>query len=289
MAAADARLMAVTPAMREGSGMVKYSERFPERYFDVGIAEQHSVTFAAGLACEGLRPVVAIYSTFLQRGYDQLIHDVAIQNLPVTFALDRGGLVGGDGATHNGAFDFAYLRTVPNLTVMAPSDAEECRRMLSTAFHLGGPAAVRYPRGAALGETQPGLETLPVAKGELRRRGRRVAILAFGPMLKPALEAAEGLDATVANMRFVKPLDVDLVRDLARDHELLVTVEEHQIMAGAGSAVCEALAGLGLEKRVLLLGLPDRFIDHGDPAKLLSSVGLDAAGIRKAISSVIAE
>jgi 1-deoxy-D-xylulose-5-phosphate synthase len=172
---------------------------------------------------------------------------------------------------------------------MAPSDAEECRRMLSTAFHLGGPAAVRYPRGAALGETQPGLETLPVAKGELRRRGRRVAILAFGPMLKPALEAAEGLDATVANMRFVKPLDVDLVRDLARDHELLVTVEEHQIMAGAGSAVCEALAGLGLEKRVLLLGLPDRFIDHGDPAKLLSSVGLDAAGIRKAISSVIAE
>jgi 1-deoxy-D-xylulose-5-phosphate synthase len=289
MAAADARLMAVTPAMREGSGMVKYSERFPERYFDVGIAEQHSVTFAAGLACEGLRPVVAIYSTFLQRGYDQLIHDVAIQNLPVTFALDRGGLVGGDGATHNGAFDFAYLRTVPNLTVMAPSDAEECRRMLSTAFHLGGPAAVRYPRGAALGETQPGLETLPVAKGELRRRGRRVAILAFGPMLKPALEAAEGLDATVANMRFVKPLDVNLVRDLARDHELLVTVEEHQIMAGAGSAVCEALAGLGLEKRVLLLGLPDRFIDHGDPAKLLSSVGLDAAGIRKAISSVIAE
>jgi 1-deoxy-D-xylulose-5-phosphate synthase len=289
MAAADARLMAVTPAMREGSGMVKYSERFPERYFDVGIAEQHSVTFAAGLACEGLRPVVAIYSTFLQRGYDQLIHDVAIQNLPVTFALDRGGLVGGDGATHNGAFDFAYLRTVPNLTVMAPSDAEECRRMLSTAFHSGGPAAVRYPRGAALGETGPGLETLPVGRGELRRRGRRIAILAFGAMLKPALEAAEALDATVANMRFVKPLDVDLVRDLAREHDLLVTVEEHQVMGGAGSAVCEALAGLGLEKRMLLLGLPDRFIDHGDPAKLLSSVGLDAAGIQKAISSVIAE
>ncbi|MEX2199585.1 MAG: 1-deoxy-D-xylulose-5-phosphate synthase, partial [Burkholderiales bacterium] len=289
MAAADARLMAITPAMREGSGMVKYSEKFPERYFDVGIAEQHSVTFAAGLACEGLRPVVAIYSTFLQRGYDQLIHDVAIQNLPVTFALDRGGLVGGDGATHNGAFDLAYLRTVPNLTVMAPSDADECRRMLSTAFHLGAPAAVRYPRGAALGETRPGLETLPLGKGEVRRRGKRIAILAFGSMVKPALEAGEALEATVANMRFVKPLDAALVRELAQAHDLLVTVEEHQVMGGAGSAVCEALAALGLEKRVLMLGLPDRFIDHGDPAKLLSSVGLDAAGIQKAVRAVIAE
>ncbi len=289
MAAADARLMAITPAMREGSGMVRYSEQYPERYFDVGIAEQHSVSFAAGMACEGLRPVVAIYSTFLQRGYDQLIHDVAIQNLPVTFALDRGGLVGGDGATHNGAFDFAYLRTVPNLTVMAPADAAECRRMLSTAFHLGKPAAVRYPRGAALGEAGSSLDTLPVGKGELRRSGRRVAILAFGAMLKPALEAAEALDATVANMRFVKPLDSELVRSLAQAHELLVTVEEHQIMGGAGGAVCEALAGLGLEKRVLLLGLPDRFIDHGDPAKLLSSVGLDGPGIEKAIRSAITE
>ncbi len=289
MAAADSRLMAITPAMREGSGMVKFSEQFPERYFDVGIAEQHSVTFAAGLACEGLRPVLAIYSTFLQRGYDQLIHDVAIQNLPVTFALDRGGLVGGDGATHNGAFDCAYLRTVPNLTVMAPSDADECRRMLSTAFHLGTPAAVRYPRGAALGETRPGLETLPVGKGEVRRRGQRIAILAFGSMVKPALEAGEALEATVANMRFVKPLDVELVRELAQAHDLLVTVEEHQVMGGAGSAVCEALAALGLEKRVLLLGLPDRFIDHGDPAKLLSSVGLDAAGIQQAVRAVIAE
>jgi len=289
MAAADAHLVAITPAMREGSGMVGYSERFPERYFDVGIAEQHSVSFAAGMACEGLRPVVAIYSTFLQRGYDQLIHDVAIQNLPVTFALDRGGLVGGDGATHNGAFDCAYLRTVPNLTVMAPADAAECRSMLTTAFRLGAPAAVRYPRGAALGEAGTALETLPLGKGELRRRGRRIAILAFGSMLKPALEAAEALDATVANMRFVKPLDTALVRELAQTHELLVTVEEHQVMAGAGSAVCETLAGLGIEKRILLLGLPDRFIDHGDPAKLLSSVGLDAAGIQKAVRAVIAE
>jgi 1-deoxy-D-xylulose-5-phosphate synthase len=289
MAAADARLVAITPAMREGSGMVKYSELFPARYFDVGIAEQHSVTFAAGMACEGLRPVVAIYSTFLQRGYDQLIHDVAIQNLPVTFALDRGGLVGGDGATHNGAFDFAYLRTVPNLTVMAPADAGECRRMLSTAFGLGAPAAVRYPRGTATGEAGASLEPLPVGKGELRRRGRRVAILAFGAMLKPALEAAEALDATLANMRFVKPLDTDLVEELAAAHDLLVTVEEHQVMGGAGSAVCEALAGLGIEKRVLLLGLPDRFIDHGDPARLLQSVGLDAGGIQKAVRAVIAE
>jgi 1-deoxy-D-xylulose-5-phosphate synthase len=289
MAKADPRLVAVTPAMREGSGMVRYSEEFPQRYFDVGIAEQHAVTFAAGMACEGLRPVVAIYSTFLQRGYDQLIHDVAIQNLPVTFALDRGGLVGGDGATHNGAFDFAYLRTVPNLTVMAPADADECRRMLTTAFQLGTPAAVRYPRGAATGEAKPGLQGLPVGKGELRREGRRIAILAFGAMLKPALEAAEALDATVANMRFVKPLDLELVRELAASHELLVTVEEHQIMGGAGSAVCEALNGLGIGRRVLLLGLPDRFIDHGDPAKLLSSVGLDAAGIQQAIRNVISE
>ena len=289
MAKADERVVAVTPAMREGSGMVRYSEEFPQRYFDVGIAEQHAVTFAAGMACEGLRPVVAIYSTFLQRGYDQLIHDVAIQNLPVTFALDRGGLVGGDGATHNGAFDFAYLRTVPNLTVMAPADADECRRMLTTAVRLGTPAAVRYPRGAAVGEAKPGLQGLPLGKGELRREGRRVAILAFGAMLKPALEAAEALDATVANMRFVKPLDVELVKQLAASHELIVTVEEHQVMGGAGSAVCEALNGLGIERRVLLLGLPDRFIDHGDPAKLLSSVGLDAAGIQQAIRNVISE
>jgi len=286
MAARDPRLVAVTPAMREGSGMVEYSERFPERYFDVGIAEQHAVTFAAGIACEGLKPVLAIYSTFLQRGYDQLIHDVAIQNLPVLFALDRGGLVGGDGATHNGAFDYAYLRTVPNMVVMAPSDADECRQMLYTGFSLNGPSAVRYPRGAALGEARKEMTALPLGKGEIRRRGKRVAILAFGSMLQPALEAAEALDATVANMRFVKPLDVALVKELASSHDLLVTVEEHQIMGGAGSAVLEAVQA---EKQVLVLGLPDRFIDHGDPGRLLASVGLDAAGIRKSIQKVMSE
>jgi 1-deoxy-D-xylulose-5-phosphate synthase len=290
MAREDPRLIGITPAMREGSGMVRFSEEFPDRYFDVAIAEQHAVTFAAGLACEGFRPVVAIYSTFLQRAYDQLIHDVAIQNLPVLFALDRAGLVGGDGQTHNGAFDYAYLRTVPNLVVMAPSDENECRRMLTTGFRLDGPAAVRYPRGTGPGapiETE--LRALPIGKGEIRRRGARVAILAFGAMLKPALEAAEALGATVANMRFVKPLDAALVEELARTHELLVTVEEHQVMGGAGSAVCEALAALGVERRVLLLGLPDRFIEHGDPAKLLASVGLDAQGIAASIRAALPE
>ncbi len=287
MAAQDPRLVAITPAMREGSGMVEYSERFPGRYFDVGIAEQHAVTFAAGLACEGVKPVVAIYSTFLQRGYDQLIHDVAIQNLPVLFALDRGGLVGGDGATHNGAFDLAYLRTVPNLVVMAPSDAAECRQMLTSGFQHGGPSAVRYPRGAALGEAGSELKSLAVGKGEIRRHGKGVAILAFGPMLKPALEAAEALDATVANMRFVKPLDVELVKRLAATHRLIVTVEEHQVMGGAGSAVCEAMASEKLNNQVLLLGLPDRFVDHGDPARLLASVGLDAGGIRGSIERAL--
>jgi len=289
MAEREPRLVAVTPAMREGSGMVKFSERFPERYFDAGIAEQHAVTFAAGLACEGMRPVVAIYSTFLQRGYDQLIHDVAIQNLPVLFALDRGGLVGGDGATHNGAFDYAYLRTVPNLTVMAPSDAAECRDMLYTGLLLGTPAAVRYPRGAAPGEAGPEMKALPVGKGEIRRKGRKVAILAFGAMLQPALEAAEALDATVANMRFVKPLDAVLVQELADTHDLLVTVEEHQAMAGAGSAVCELISKIRYKKQVLILGLPDRFIDHGDPGRLLASVGLDAAGIQKSIQNVMSD
>jgi 1-deoxy-D-xylulose-5-phosphate synthase len=288
MAERDPRLTAITPAMREGSGMVEYSERFPSRYFDVGIAEQHAVTFAAGLACEGLKPVVAIYSTFLQRGYDQLIHDVAIQKLPVLFALDRGGLVGGDGATHNGAFDFAYLRTVPNLVVMAPADARECRAMLSTGFEHDGPAAVRYPRGAALGEAGNELQSIEIGKGQTRRSGKKgVAILAFGSMLAPALEAAEALDATVANMRFVKPLDVELVKRLAATHRLIVTVEEHQVMGGAGSAVCEVLSTLKSEAKVLLLGLPDRFIDHGDPARLLASVGLDAEGIRASIEKAL--
>ena len=288
VAATDNRMVAITPAMREGSGMVKFSEQYPERYYDVGIAEQHAVTFAAGLACEGLRPVVAIYSTFLQRGYDQLIHDVAIQNLPVLFALDRGGLVGGDGATHNGVFDYAFLRCIPNMTVMAPADEDECRQMLSTGLALEGPSAVRYPRGSGPGAsaTRP-LKGLPVGKGEVRRRGKKIAILAFGSLLTPALQAGEMLDATVVNMRFVKPLDVDLLSALAAEHEVLVTVEEHALSGGAGSAVCEALNSLNQDRHVLLLGLPDRFIDHGDSAKLLASVGLDRDGIVKSIRAVI--
>jgi 1-deoxy-D-xylulose-5-phosphate synthase len=288
MARQDERLIAITPAMREGSGMVRFSEEFPERYFDAAIAEQHAVTFAAGLACEGLKPVVAIYSTFLQRGYDQLIHDVAIQNLPVLFALDRGGLVGGDGQTHNGAFDYAYLRTVPNVVVMAPADENECRQMLFTGFQLNGPSAVRYPRGSGPGiAVQKAFSPIPIGKAELKRQGKRIAILAFGSMLKPALEAAERLDATVVNMRFVKPLDAAMVERMAATHELIVTAEEHQIMGGAGSAVLEVLARTNA--RALLLGLPDRFIDHGDSAKLLSSVGLDAEGIAKSIRAVIPE
>jgi 1-deoxy-D-xylulose-5-phosphate synthase len=262
MAAADPRLVAITPAMREGSGLVRFSQEHPARYFDVGIAEQHAVTFAAGLACEGLKPVVAIYSTFLQRAYDQLIHDVALQNLPVVFAIDRAGVVGADGATHIGAFDLSYLRCLPNTTVMAPADENECRRMLSTAFALDTPAAVRYPRGAGPGVAiEPTLATLPVGKGEIRRvasrRVNRVALLAFGTMLHPALVAAEEIDATVANMRFVKPLDVDLVAKLAREHDALVTIEENVVMGGAGSAVAEALAAEGIVIPLLQLGLPD--------------------------------
>jgi 1-deoxy-D-xylulose-5-phosphate synthase len=288
MARQDERLVAITPAMREGSGMVRFSEEFPDRYFDAAIAEQHAVTFAAGIACEGLRPVVAIYSTFLQRGYDQLIHDVAIQNLPVLFALDRGGIVGGDGQTHNGAFDYAYLRTVPNMVVMAPADENECRQMLTTGYRLDGPSAVRYPRGSGPGiPLQKEFSTIPVGKGVVVREGKRVAILAFGSMVKPALDAAAKLDATVANMRFVKPIDAELVLRLAATHELIVTVEEHQVMGGAGSAVLEVLANT--QTRTLLIGLPDRFIDHGDSAKLLSAVGLDAEGIQKAVRSVIPE
>jgi 1-deoxy-D-xylulose-5-phosphate synthase len=288
MARADERLIAITPAMREGSGMVRFSQEFPDRYFDVAIAEQHAVTFAAGIACEGLKPVVAIYSTFLQRGYDQLIHDVAVQNLPVLFALDRGGVVGGDGQTHNGAFDYAYLRTVPNLTVMAPADENECRQMLFTGFQLNGPAAVRYPRGVGIGKAvEKEMRALPIGKGEIKRQGRKIAILAFGSMLKPALEAGEQLDATVVNMRFVKPLDAGLVAQMAATHELIVTVEEHQVMGGAGSAVLEVLSKTNT--KALLLGLPDRFIDHGDVAKLLAGVGLDAKGIQKSVRSVIPE
>ncbi|MGX5649955.1 1-deoxy-D-xylulose-5-phosphate synthase [Hydrogenophaga borbori] len=284
MAAADSRLVGITPAMREGSGMVEFQRRFPDRYFDVGIAEQHAVTFAAGLACEGLKPVVAIYSTFLQRAYDQLIHDVALQNLPVVFALDRAGLVGADGATHAGAYDIAYLRCIPQVSVACPADEAECRQLLSTAFAQNHPVAVRYPRGAGVGAAQPeGLDGLPFGKGELRRKGRRVAILAFGTLLYPALGAAERLGATVANMRWAKPLDTDLLREIARTHEAIVTVEEGSVMGGAGSAVMEALQAEGLALPVLALGLPDSFIEHGDPAKLLSLQGLDAAGIERSV------
>ncbi|MCC7326733.1 MAG: 1-deoxy-D-xylulose-5-phosphate synthase [Burkholderiales bacterium] len=288
MAAVDERIVGITPAMREGSGLVHFSQEFPERYFDVGIAEQHAVTFAAGLACEGMRPVVAIYSTFLQRAYDQLIHDVVLQNLPVLFAIDRAGVVGADGATHIGAFDIAYLRCLPNMTVMTPADENECRQMLYTGSLLGTPAAVRYPRGSGPGvPVEAAMRALPVGRGEMRReskkRTQRVALLTFGPMLHPALAAAEEIDATVANMRFVKPLDVGLVEKLAREHDCLVTIEEGVVAGGAGSAVAEALAAAGIATPMLHLGLPDRFIDHGDPGFLLAQVGLDAKGIAAAV------
>lgn len=284
MAAADKRLIGITPAMREGSGMVEFEQRFPDRYYDVGIAEQHAVTFAAGMACEGLKPVVAIYSTFLQRGYDQLIHDVALQNLDVTFALDRAGLVGADGATHAGNYDIAYLRCIPNMVVMAASDENECRQMLSTGFQYNGPAAVRYPRGGGIGaKVANTLETIPLGTGEIRREGKNIAILAFGTMVAPSLQTGEELNATVANMRFVKPLDVELLKRLAATHDALVTVEEGAIMGGAGAAVAEAMAAEGIVKPLLNLGLPDQFIDHGDAAQLLAACGLDAKGIAASI------
>ncbi len=284
MAAADDRLVAITPAMREGSGMVEFHKRFPDRYFDVGIAEQHAVTFAAGLACEGLKPVVAIYSTFLQRAYDQLIHDVAIQNLPVVFALDRAGLVGADGATHAGAYDIPFLRCIPNISVACPADENECRQLLSTAYAQNTPVAVRYPRGAGAGVPATcTLDALPFGKGEIRRTGQRIAILAFGTLLYPALQAAEALNATVVNMRWAKPLDTELLLQVAASHEALVTLEEGAVMGGAGSAVLEALAAAGLALPVLQLGLPDVFIEHGDPVKLLALQGLDAGGIEAAV------
>ncbi|MCS0630384.1 1-deoxy-D-xylulose-5-phosphate synthase [Telluria mixta] len=284
MAAHDPRLVGITPAMREGSGLVRFAQRFPDRYVDVGIAEQHALTFAGGLAVDGMKPVVAIYSTFLQRAYDQLIHDVARQHLDVTFAIDRAGLVGADGATHAGNYDIAYLRCVPNMVVMAASDEAECRRMLTTAYRHPGPAAVRYPRGPGPGVgPAPDLDAIPFGRGEVRRRGSGIAILAFGPMLAPSLDAATELGATVANMRFVKPLDADLVAALARDHAQLVTVEEGAVMGGAGAAVAEALAAAGIQRPLLMLGLPDMFIEHGDPAALLGAAGLDAAGIAGAI------
>ncbi len=280
----DPRLVGITPAMREGSGMVEFNKRFPGRYYDVGIAEQHAVTFAAGLACEGLKPVVAIYSTFLQRGYDQLIHDVALQNLPVVFALDRAGLVGADGATHAGAYDIPFIRCIPNMALACPADERECRQLLSTAYAQNHPVAVRYPRGAGAG-TSPlaDLEGLPYGLGEIRRQGSGIAILAFGTLLYPALQAAEKLNATVVNMRWVKPLDVALLLQVAGSHTHLVTVEEGSIMGGAGSAVAEALNAAGLALPLLQLGLPDLFIDHGGPVKLLAMQGLDAPGIEAAI------
>ena len=290
MAAQDERLVGITPAMREGSGLVKFSEQFPERYFDVGIAEQHALTFAAGLACEGLKPVVAIYSTFLQRAYDQLIHDIALQNLPVVFAIDRAGLVGADGPTHAGSFDLSYLRCVPNMVVMAPSDENECRQMLYTAFKLNQPAAVRYPRGSGSGVTiDAAMNELPMGKGLVRRQGTRIALLAFGSMVMPALEAAEEINATVADMRFVKPLDEELVEKLANEHHVLVTIEENTIAGGAGSAVLEYLESKGIVKPVLQLGLPDRFIEHGDHGLLLAQCGLDKAGIISAVGKLYPE
>ena len=287
MAAQDQRLVGITPAMREGSGMVEFEKRFPERYYDVGIAEQHAVTFAAGLACEGLKPVVAIYSTFLQRGYDQLIHDVALQNLPVVFALDRAGLVGADGATHAGAYDIPFIRCIPNMALACPADEQECRQLLSTAFAQSHPVAVRYPRGAGAGvPTTASLEGLPYGKGEVRREGKSgIAILAFGTLLYPALQAAEGLDATVLNMRWAKPLDTALLLDITGRHTGLVTVEEGAVMGGAGSAVSEALQAAGLNPPLLQLGLRDEFIEHGDPAHLLALQGLDAEGISRAVQA----
>ena len=295
MAAQDDRLVGITPAMREGSGMVEFHKRFPDRYYDVGIAEQHAVTFAAGMACEGVKPVVAIYSTFLQRGYDQMIHDVALQNLPVVFALDRAGLVGADGATHAGAYDIPFVRCIPNMSMACPADERECRQLLSTAFAQDHPVAVRYPRGSGAGVAPlRGLEGLPFGKGEIRRERKggqvdaatpRIAILAFGTLLYPALQAAEALDATVVNMRWAKPLDTALLLEVAARHDALVTLEEGAIMGGAGSAVMEALAAAKVVVPVLQLGLPDVFIEHGDPAKLLSLQGLDAEGIRLAIAA----
>ena len=289
MANADPLLIGITPAMREGSGLVEFEKQFPNRYYDVGIAEQHAVTFAAGMACEGMKPVVAIYSTFLQRAYDQLIHDVAIQDLPILFALDRAGLVGADGATHAGSYDIAFLRCIPNMLIMTPSDEAECRDLLTTAYHQNHPSAVRYPRGAGVGATpSKELRTVPFGKAELRRKssaasGQRIAILAFGTLLYPALEVGEQLNATVANMRFVKPLDVELLKTLAQDHDYFVTIEDGVIQGGSGSACLEALAAMGLNRPLLQLGLPDSFIEHGDYKLLMANCGLNAEGILKSI------
>jgi 1-deoxy-D-xylulose-5-phosphate synthase len=284
MAAADERLLGITPAMREGSGLVRFSKEYPKRYFDVAIAEQHAVTLAAGMACEGAKPVVAIYSTFLQRAYDQAIHDVALQNLDVTFAIDRAGVVGPDGATHSGSFDLSFLRCLPNMLIMAPADENECRTMLTTGFEYEGPAAIRYPRGTGPGAAvRKELDTLPIGKAELRRRGHGLAILSFGAMLAPASVVAAELDATLVNMRFVKPLDETLILELARTHDAFVTLEDNAVAGGAGSGVAECLAAHGIVKPILHLGLPDAYLEHGSREEVLSMAGLDLPGIRNAI------
>jgi len=285
MAEHDPLLVGITPAMREGSGMVAFHKRFPDRYYDVGIAEQHALTFAAGLACEGVKPVVAIYSTFLQRAYDQVIHDVALQKLPMVLALDRAGIVGADGATHAGVFDIPFLRCVPNVSIACPSDENECRQLLTTAYQQDHCVAVRYPRGAGVGvKVEAGLKALPFGKGEIRRQGQRIALLAFGTLLFPALEVGESLNLTVVNMRWAKPLDTDLLAQVARSHDALVTLEEGTVLGGAGSAVLEALQVLDIQKPVLTLGIADVFTEHGDPVKLMTELGLDATGIRASIS-----
>ena len=287
-AAADERLVAITPAMREGSGLVEFEQQFPDRYFDVGIAEQHAVTFAGGLACEGIKPVVAIYSTFLQRAYDQLVHDVALQNLPVLFAIDRAGIVGADGPTHAGLYDLSFLRCVPNMIIAAPSDENECRLLLSTCYQANSPSAVRYPRGTGTGATvSDGLETVEIGKGIIRREGEKIAVIAFGSMVAPSLAAADRLNATVADMRFVKPIDEELIVRLARSHDYIVTAEENAEQGGAGSAVLEVLAKHGICKPVLLLGVEDKVTEHGDPKKLLDDLGLSAEAIEKRIAGWI--
>ncbi|WP_292757952.1 1-deoxy-D-xylulose-5-phosphate synthase [Methylophaga sp. UBA2689] len=289
MGAASEDLIAITPAMCEGSGLNAFAERFPERYFDVGIAEQHAVTLAAGIACEGKKPVVAIYSTFLQRAYDQLIHDVALQNLPVLFAIDRAGLVGADGPTHAGSFDLSYLRCIPNMLIMTPSDENECRQMLTTGYHHNGPAAVRYPRGCGNGTAiEPQLDSLPICKAQTCRTGKKIAILAFGTLLHAALDAAETIDATVVNMRFVKPLDTTLLDEIAATHELIITIEENALMGGAGSAVNEYFQQQGIDTNLRIMGLPDHFIEHGDHGQMLSACGLDASGIIDTINRYFA-
>ena len=287
-AAADERLVAITPAMREGSGLVEFEQQFPDRYFDVGIAEQHAVTFAGGLACEGIKPVVAIYSTFLQRAYDQLVHDVALQNLPVLFAIDRAGIVGADGPTHAGLYDLSFLRCVPNMIIAAPSDENECRLLLSTCYQANSPSAVRYPRGTGTGATvSDGLETVEIGKGIIRREGEKIAVIAFGSMVVPSLPAADNLNATVADMRFVKPIDEELIVHLAQSHDYIVTVEENAELGGAGSAVLEVLAKHGICKPVLLLGVEDKVTEHGDPKKLLADLGLNAESVEKRIAGWI--